>query len=153
MENPITFKPVFWRLFIYKFFPFYIGWVSTNVVYGLKNNLPDTPLFLIFSTIAIFLTTLIIVFFTQNNFEIVIDKANISGMSPGWGGSAETFSIIELDSSYRNKTSFYEKISFFRNIHSLNGQKIVVIDFIYDKPVTDEIYRICERHKLQSNKL
>ena len=151
MHNSITFKPVIWRLLVYRFFPFYIGWTGTDIVYKLNKHYLITPFSLLLSALTILIGVLIGVLFTYKKFEILIDANNLSGISIGWGLSRETFPIANLDFSYRDKQTFYEKISFFRTIRSLNGQKIMVVDFIYGKPVSDEIYRIVEQYHLQSS--
>ena len=151
MHNSITFKPVVWRLLIYRFIPFYIGWTGTDIVYKLNKHFLITPFYLLLSALAILAGTLIGVLLTHKKFEILIDANNLSGIGTGLGLSRETFPIANLDFSYRDKRSFYEKISFFRTIRSLNGQKIMVVDFIYGKPVSDEIYRIVEQNHLQSS--
>jgi hypothetical protein len=155
MDNSVVYKPVFWRLFVIKFFPFYIGWTGFGVVYRLKNHYPMSFLisFLIITTLTILIMALLTVYFTRKKFEITIDKDNISGIGTGYGFPTETFPISDLDFSYRDKQSFYEKISFFHTIRSLSGQKIMVMDFIYGKPVTKELYQILEKYHSQSSKL
>jgi hypothetical protein len=151
MDSSVIFKPVFWRLFVYKFFPFYIGWTGVGIVFRLNKHFPIAS-FLITATLTILAVTLIMVYFTQKKFEIKIDKDKISGIGAGWGLPTETFLISDLDFSNRGKQSFSEKASFFHTIRSLSGQKIVVIDFIYGQPIIDRIYEIAEQNFLPSNK-
>jgi hypothetical protein len=152
MDNPVIFKPVFWRLFVYRFFPFYIGWTGANIVYRINSHLPVTPFFLVIATLSIFLVALITVFLTHKKFEIIVDKNKISGIGAGWGTPIETFPIADFDFSYRGKQSFSEKISFFHTIRSLSGKRIVVVDFIYGRSIADDIYQAAEQNYLQSSK-
>lgn len=150
MDDSVIYKPVFWRLFIYRFFPFYIGWTGAGLVYRLNKHFPVSS-FLITATLTIFVATLIMVYFTKKKFDIIIDKDKISGLGIGWGLPRETFLIGDLDFSFRNKQSFNEKISFYNTIHSSSGQKIMVIDFIYGRPITSEIYKMAEKNYLRAN--
>jgi len=153
MDNSVIYKPIFWRLYVYKFFPFYIGWTGTGIVYKLNYPMSDLISFLVNTTLAISITTLLIVYFTQKKFEILINKVEISGLGTDYGFSTETFPISNLDFSHLGKQSFYEKISLAHTIRSLSGQKIMVVDFIYGKPVTKELYQILEKNHSQSSKL
>ena len=152
MENSVTFKPVLWRLIIWKFVPFYIGWMIGELIYE-KINHYNSALPVLVTALAVLAGTTISTFLFHKKFNIVIREGNITGLGIGWFLPRETISITNLDFSYRDKQSFHEKISFFRTIHSLSGQKILVADFIYGTPVTREIYKILEQDHLQFNKL
>lgn len=148
MENSVTFKPVLWRLIIRSFFPFYIGFmIAESILKAITHY--SSALSAIETALACLIGTIIAALLFHNKFDISIYEGNISGLSTGWGLFRETFPIADVDLSYRDQRSFYEKINFVRTIRSLSGHKILVVDFIYGRPATDEIYRIAEHEQMQ----
>ena len=147
MKDSITFKPVLWRLIIWKFIPFYVGWMIAKLtyetIYPNSYSLPALE-----TTLAVLIGTAIAVLLFHRKFEIAIDDGKISGLGAGWFPPRQTFSMAEVDLSHRHEQSFYEKISFYRTIRSLRGQSIIVADFIYGKPLTNELYETIAQDRL-----
>jgi hypothetical protein len=152
MEDSITFKPILWRLILWKFIPFCIGVIIVELIFKAIDPYNSSLFaFGLDMAFAALIGTTISVLIFRKKFEIAVRNGNISGPSTGWFLPRETIVISNLDFSYRDKQSFSEKISFFRTIHSLSGQTIMVADLIYEKPLTNELYSILEQGHLQSN--
>jgi hypothetical protein len=150
MEDTITFKPIFWRLVLWRFFPFYLGWATINVIYIAKNRLSYS--LLLVATVAIFLLSIVISLTQRKLFSIVISKNTLNG--PGGGKIwlyRETFSVADLymPTLYKKQT-LYEKISGFHTMSSRNGAQIMVIDFIYGKHAIKELYETLEHFHRQT---
>jgi len=142
MENSATFKPVFWRLLIFRFIPFYIGWTAVDLIYRLNKHFPITLSSMLLSACALFLGITIGVFLTRKKFNIEISHDFISGPSGSMILTEAIIPVSSLDILNFNRRSFYEKISGVYSIRSKNGTRIIFTPFIYGKATKDKVYKI-----------
>ena len=153
MEETVTFKPIFWRLVLWKFFPIYIGWIIgisiSRAFRGYSNYyLLDVP---IAGFVMLVLTGLLSIGLRES-LTIKFSKDKIDGPGMGMFGSSESIDIADLNWNNLYQQSFNERISGFRTLRSKSGQRIKLDKFIYGKSAMQEIYRIIENHRLSSTK-
>jgi len=150
MEEAVTFKPIIWRLTLWKFVPFYVGWTTVMMINNAIKHYSYFPL--LETTIVLFIMSIIFSIILRKKFDIVISKSKINGPGTGMILNSESFSVTGLDMSTLHKQSFYEKIQGFRTLRSIKGQKIMLANFIYGKSAVNEIYKTLEqRHSQFSN--
>lgn len=151
MEENRIFKPIFWRLVLWKFFPIYIGWLlggatSFAIRHYSSFDLLDT---VIVGFAMLIISTLFSVGF-QESYTIDFSKGKIDGPSRGMPGATETFDITDMNWDCLYQQSLYEKISGFHTLRSMRNQKIIITDFIYGKPAVKGLYQMLEQLHLQS---
>ena len=147
MGEPVTFKPIIWRLVLQNFLPYYVGWVSVSLINRAIKHYPDL-LLIFFSGIVVLIMSIIFSVVFRKKYCIVISDGKING--PGvtiW--NRKSFSIADLDMSTLYKQSFYEKTSGFHTLRSVDGQKIFILNFIYGKPAVNELYKNLEKYHSQ----
>ena len=93
MEKTITFKPVFWRLMVWKILPLWLGWLAG--IYAHQLIYPDSSFDPLASSVGILTGGLIITAMLRNQFNIVISADKISGTSPGLRPKRVTFSLAD----------------------------------------------------------
>jgi hypothetical protein len=142
MNNEVTFKPILWRLIIWKILPFYIGCaIGISINYLSKGYSNFT--YLETAIILLIVGTILSIIF-RKKFDIVISKSEISGQGAGLIMGRESFPISDIDLPCLHTQTLYEKISLFHTIGSRNGPKILVEDFIYGKSTIEKLYRTLE---------
>jgi hypothetical protein len=145
MENSkITYKPVYWRFFLYGYIPFTIG----CILGGLISNLitarfhPGWYFSILSVSMGGFLGCLIGVAVEARRFSIVFHENKIKGPSfRQFRHSSETIPLAALSNLTGAQPTFYERISRIRTIRSAYGQKIKFFPFIYGPTAAQEIRR------------
>jgi hypothetical protein len=151
MEKSISFKPVLWRLVIWKFVPIYIGLIIGMVFVSLRKGYPYFPLLQV--GVGGIIITIIFSIIYRKEYDIVISGDKISGQGAGnilMG--RETFSIGEIDRSQLYTQTLSEKIFVFRTIRSINKRRIIVSDFLYGKATVKNLYTLLEEKNLAIEK-
>ncbi|PKN93750.1 MAG: hypothetical protein CVU44_08010 [Chloroflexi bacterium HGW-Chloroflexi-6] len=141
VENTFTFKPVFWRLLVVRFIPFFIGFEGCDLIYKLNKHYPVTLFSILLTASGALIGSAIGVLLTRKTFTIDISNGNISGPGGSVMLKKEILPVADLEVQNFSKQSFYEKISGFYSIRSKNGQRIIFTPFIYDKVAKDKVYR------------
>ncbi|MEK6753266.1 MAG: hypothetical protein AABZ00_13495 [Chloroflexota bacterium] len=137
MEKPITFKPIFWRLIMWRTAPLLLGYVI-----GYFSQNWNYESLLIMASVILVVAALDSVIFGQK-FIVTISKDSISGIrGTGITWHSETFFISDLDRSSVYKQSLFENILGIHTLCSRNGQKIALINFIYGKSTINEIQKM-----------
>ena len=145
MNSTYIFKPIVWRLILWKFVPIYLGMALYG---GIRYLTKGSSNFLAVETAIIGLVVITIFsIISRKKFDIVISDGKISGQGAGIIMSRESFAITDIDFSKLHQQTLYEKISCFRTIRSITDQQIMVTDFIYGKPATAKLYTILENEK------
>ncbi len=147
MEETVTFKPVFWRLMIWKYVPILAGWMIAEALNRLVKHYAYASLPIIIAAFGLLTGVTIAAVILRKQYDIVITENKISGASTGIPFERVSFSISELDKSRIRKQSFYEKISGFHTLQSKSGQKIMFTHFIYGQSAVNEIYRTLEQRQ------
>src|SRR5258706_12002689 len=107
--NSFSIRPIFWRLVIWRFLPFYIGWEigrTLSVLHKGYSNFDFIEAAIVMLLIAIIMSSTF-----NKNFHIVVSEGIISGPGTGTLLNRENFLLDELDKSSLDKQTFYEKIS------------------------------------------
>jgi hypothetical protein len=137
MEKSITFKPIFWRLIMWRTAPLLLGYTIGYFLYNWNNQ------FLLTMASVILVVAALDSAVFGKKFNVAITKDNIIGIGgAGITWHSETLLISDLDKSSIYKQSFFENILGIHALHSRSGQKIALINFIYGKSTINEIQKI-----------
>lgn len=146
MDRSITVKPVLWRVMVWRGVPIIVG-SAVGISIGaliFDNSFPSMakafPLI-----VGTAIGVLIGIVLLRKKLNVVVHDGNISGPAGQLIRRRATFPIANVDVSRLRQPSLYEKISLIRTIRSRDGQKIVMIDSVYEDSAIDRLYNILER--------
>lgn len=150
-----TLKPIYWRLLIWRFFPYLIVIPITMAIIEVTPKLSLTRVFLtdlLFSYLG-FLTVQVSVSFLElfsKNWDIEVAEGKIIGSKPSIFSRRQTFLLKELEknSLFNAKPNW----NFWKTykLYSSRGETITFIPFIYENPLADEFYETM-KHIQQEN--
>ena len=137
VEEPVIFKPIIWRLAIWKSIPLYLGWAGGILLDWLIDH--SLSSFWRGYAIGVLVAVVIVAFvmYYTKILDINISEGQISGPSSGYA-TRVTFPLTHLDRSRVDKQSLFEKIFIGQVLRSVEGGNISFAPFIY-RPSAEKI--------------
>lgn len=141
VEEPVTFKPIIWRLAIWKSIPLYLGWAGGILLDWLIDH--SLSSFWRGSAIGVLVAVVIVAFalYYTKLLDINISEGQISGPSSGYA-TRITFPLTHFDRASVDKQSLFQKIFIGQVLQSIEGGKIIFAPFIYQPSAEKIIQRL-----------
>jgi hypothetical protein len=141
VEESVTFKPILWRLAIWKSLPLYLGWAGGILLDWLIGH--SVSSFWRGAAIGVLVAVVIVAFmmYYTKLLDINISEGQISGPSSGYA-TRTTFPLTHLDRPSVDKQSLFQKIFIGQVLQSVDGEKIIFAPFIYQPSAEKIIQRL-----------
>ena len=130
VKELVIFKPIIWRLAIWKSLPLYLGWAVGILIDWLIDH--SLSSFWRGYAIGVLVAVVIVAFgmYYTKLLDINISEGQISGPSSGYA-TRITFPLSHLDRSSVDKQSLFQNIFIGKVLQSVEGEKIIFAPFIY----------------------